>query len=53
MLGRLKKLKIAAKLISVLFIFFREEKTESLAECKEEIDRYISKFSKLRQEVSA
>ena len=34
-----------------LFFFFSEEKTEGLAETKEELDKYMGQVSKLKQEV--
>ena len=32
-------------------LFFSEEKTEGLAETKEELDKYMGQVSKLKQEV--
>jgi len=41
-----------SNLYKYAYPYFREERTEALAECKEEYEKYSSKFSKLRQEVS-
>ena len=38
-------------LIIIHYLPFRDERTETSRECKEEMEKYISKCSKLRQEV--
>lgn len=39
-------------MIMLLASHYRDERTETSRECKEEMEKYISKCSKLRQEVN-